>query len=387
MSWIQSDVKRTQRILWLNGAAGAGKSAIARSIVALCLAKNICVARFFFFRTDVMRNTIQAVVATLIHQLIQQIPDLSEIVISNIKADPLVFTKSLETQLRYLIFDPLRQLHSKSPLSVIVLLFDGLDECSGHDIQVELVRLIAEFLSTQNLSVIAFFASRTEHQLQQVFQLHDVSTSLLQVALDNNYLADKDIRLFLDDKFKQIKDTHPFKQHIAKDWPDPTHVQEIVEKSSGQFIYASVVIQFISSSRRHPVQQLDIIRGLRPPGKLTPFAQLDALYQHIFSQVEDIDHTSLIQASPRLRHFFGMSLDNIHVLLADLASILIYEHEEIRFLHASLPDFLLDRTRSQDYYLDKRYWCTRLSAHCFQRVSSGKDQCMLFISITVNKFD
>ena len=38
MNWITiQTAMRVQWILWLNGAAGAGKSAIGRSIVALCL--------------------------------------------------------------------------------------------------------------------------------------------------------------------------------------------------------------------------------------------------------------------------------------------------------------------------------------------------------------
>ncbi len=75
MDWIlQTVTTRIQWMLWLNGAAGAGKSAIARSIVALCLARNIPIARFFFFRTDPTRNTLRPVVATLVYQLIQQLP-------------------------------------------------------------------------------------------------------------------------------------------------------------------------------------------------------------------------------------------------------------------------------------------------------------------------
>ncbi|KJA20392.1 hypothetical protein HYPSUDRAFT_117564, partial [Hypholoma sublateritium FD-334 SS-4] len=244
MDWILQTVTRIQWMLWMNGAAGAGKSAIARSIVALCLERNIPIASFFFFRTDSRRNTVQSLVPTLLYQLIQQLPDLLEIVVPKIESDPLIFTKSLETQLRYLIFDPLRRLHRKSPLGVIVLLLDGVDECKGHRNQTDLVRLIADFLSTRDLPIIAFFGSRAESHLQQKFQSCDVSTNLHLLSLDNRYNADQDILLFLNDKFKQIRDTHPFKHTLGEDWPDPAHVNQIVGKSSGQFIYASVVINF-----------------------------------------------------------------------------------------------------------------------------------------------
>ncbi|KJA16981.1 hypothetical protein HYPSUDRAFT_103416, partial [Hypholoma sublateritium FD-334 SS-4] len=110
MNWIILTLTRVQWVLWLNGAAGAGKSAIARSIVDLCIQRNIPIARFFFFRTDSTRNTIKPLVATLIHQLIRSMPDLEPIIIPRIKSDPLIFTKSLKTQFEFLIFGPLREL-------------------------------------------------------------------------------------------------------------------------------------------------------------------------------------------------------------------------------------------------------------------------------------
>ncbi|KJA23437.1 hypothetical protein HYPSUDRAFT_201454 [Hypholoma sublateritium FD-334 SS-4] len=354
MDWILLAVTRIQWMLWLNGAAGAGKSAIARSIVALCLSKNIPVARFFFFRTDPTRNSIQPVVATLVHQLVQQLPDLLAIIVPKIQSDPLIFRKSLETQLGYLIFEPLRQLHRECPMKTnVVLLVDGVDECAGHENQKGLVRAIASFLSPRDIPVVAFFGSRAENHLGQIFRSQEVSTSLLQLALDGHYLPDNDIRLFLTEKFAEIKATHPFSDYLDKDWPDPSHVGDIVTKSSGQFIYASVVIIFLSSPRQHPAQQLEIIRGLRPAGKLTPFAQLDALYRHIFSQVENIGQASLILAysifgnTPHLvdlEPFFGIPFDTVHVILADLPSIVDYRSskEALYFLNASLPDFLLD---------------------------------------------
>lgn len=64
--------------------------------------------------------------------------------------------------------------------------------------------------------------------------------------------------------------------------------------------------------------------------------------------------------------------DDIRVLMADLTSVVIYDDPQFRFLHASLPEFLLDQTRAQRYYLDKKFWCTRFSIRCFQMISEGK---------------
>ncbi|KJA22774.1 hypothetical protein HYPSUDRAFT_118920, partial [Hypholoma sublateritium FD-334 SS-4] len=284
MNWIVLAVARVQWILWLNGAAGAGKSAIGRSIVEHCLQRNIPIARFFFFRTDSTRNNVRPLVATLVHQLLQSIPDLAPIIIPRIQRDSLIFTKSLETQFEYLIFDPLRELKRQSNfLRTLVLFFDGVDECDNHKDQASLIRIVADFVGSNSFPAIAFFASRTESQISTVFRSSAVSKITLQLALDDNYLPDDDIRLFLNDSFTDIKNTHQFGPLLPSDWPAAPDVQEIIAKSSGQFIYASVVINFISTPDLHPGQQLEIVRGLRPRGRLTPFAQLDALYRHIFS--------------------------------------------------------------------------------------------------------
>ena len=229
-------------MLWLNGAAGAGKSAIGRSVVELCLHQNIPIARFFFFRSDPSRNSVKALVATLVYQIIQTIPSIIEIVIPRIQLDPLIFNKSLQTQFEYLIFDPLRQLHSQSSSQpTLVLLFDGVDECNNELDQESLIRILASFVGTTVYPVIAFFASRPEHHISAPFRSAGISQMLCSVSLDGRYLPDQDICLYLTDSFKTIKNTHQFGHLLDSDWPSESDVEDIVIKSSGQFVYASVV--------------------------------------------------------------------------------------------------------------------------------------------------
>ena len=218
------------------------------------------------------------------------------------------------------------------------------------------------------------------------FDEPEVGKILQRLALDTDYRADDDIRLFLNDSFTKIKRSHPFRSSIKPEWPTPSLLQEIVEKSSNQFIYASVAIKFISSPHLHPVQQLEIVCGLRPAGELTPFAQLDALYRHIFSQVHDINCVTEILAVTILGGSFtgyicdvvDFTDDDIAVALGDLTSVVSYDEDEITFLHASLPDFLLDQSRAQQYYIDKGLWCEQLAIKFLSMETSG----MLLPSLT-----
>ncbi len=394
MSWIILTVTRTQWVLWLNGAAGAGKSAIGRSIVDLCIDRNIPIARFFFFRTDNTRNNITSIVATLVYQLLQRIPDLEPIIIPIIKKDPLIFTKSLKTQFEFLLFGPLRELRRQScHLNMLILLFDGVDECDDKNEQANLIRIIADFVRSESFPAIAFFASRVEHQISTVFRSASVSNITLRLPLDDHYLPEHDIQVFLNDSFDEIKRTHPFGHLLSDNWPEASDVQEIVQKSSGQFIYASVVVKFCAMLGLHPEQQLKIVQGLRPRGALTPFAQLDALYRHIFSQVRDRELTSLILAWSLLTPFLvsveictqclGLQIGDIHVALASLQSVVdCTSGLDIHFLHASLPDFLFDRDRSLEFYLHRPFWSTRLSVLAYKWVMSGGRRCMPAILIS-----
>ncbi len=378
-SWISIlFATRVQWALWLYGAAGAGKSAICRSIVDLCLQEQVVIARFFFFRTDSSRNTIDPVVATLLNQLIKQIPGLVSIVIPRIQEDPLIFKQSFETQFETLIYEPIRQLFLEAPFQkAVVILLDGVDECNGDNNQETLIRTLIRLLDLKAVPIIVLFASRTENQIKAQFQLPKAQKITHLLALDNNYRTDKDIRTFLNDSFADICASHPFSHFIPTEWPSPTLVHEIVTKSSGQFIYASVVLKFVSAPRSHPVSQLDIVRGLKPVGTLTPFSQLDALYQHILSSVQDLDLTTLVLAHlifdpisdcpPTIADNLGISKEMLSLVFADLSSVIEVRipvpwgtKPQAHFLHASLPDFLLDPTRSGQYYIERAAWSTRI---------------------------
>lgn len=383
LSWmILADTERAAWMAWLNGAAGAGKSAICQTIAEMCATQGIHVASFFFFRTDPTRNTIQPLVATLVYQMIQLVPEIKDIILSTIEGNPLIFQQSLATQLDELVIKPLRWLQFSGSVLKLRFIIDGVDECSGSEHQLDIIHTFSKFLAVKDCPIILLLGSRAERHLQPAFRSSRVSQILLQLPLDDNYLSDNDIYIFIRDKFAEIKATHSFSHLINVTWPPPSIVQEIVDKSSGQFIYASVVMKFISDPRSHPESQLAIIHGLRPSGfgPPLPFAQLDTFYRHIFSQVQNIELLATLlayiiigrsAAIDDLVRFFSMSEADVHIAFADLPSVIACQDGEIRFLHASLPDFLLDEARSGGYYINPTIWSTRLCIYWLQNASSG----------------
>jgi cytidylate kinase len=78
--------------MWLYGPAGAGKSAIAQSIAALCQQANLLAASFFFSRTAGGRNDESRLIPTLVmvYQLCLSMPAIQKYVANTIEQDPKV---------------------------------------------------------------------------------------------------------------------------------------------------------------------------------------------------------------------------------------------------------------------------------------------------------
>ncbi|KAF8959350.1 hypothetical protein BDZ97DRAFT_1735864, partial [Flammula alnicola] len=249
MEWIQHSEDRDTWIMWLNGAAGAGKSAIARSIAEMCERAKLALVTFFFFRADPTRNTAKPLAATLAYQLAISFPLTRKIIVEVLDRDPLLFRRSFQSQLKALIIEPLVQIRQQSDSSAnltspFLIILDGLDECDGRDVQTNIIHAISDALRDTNLPIVCLIASRSEQQITMAFNSRKVTDIVTRLPLDDTYLPDEDIRLFLNDKFAEIKDSHPFNHLIDPSWPPETIVETIIEKSSGQFIYASVVINF-----------------------------------------------------------------------------------------------------------------------------------------------
>ncbi|KAF9556891.1 hypothetical protein CPC08DRAFT_640967, partial [Agrocybe pediades] len=107
-----ADEKINQKsIIWLNGGAGAGKSAIARSVASRWDMEGLLLGSFFFAAGDATRNHVGGLVATLCYQMCRILPEFRHIVLPLIANDPLIFNdRSISSQLTTLVINPLSTL-------------------------------------------------------------------------------------------------------------------------------------------------------------------------------------------------------------------------------------------------------------------------------------
>lgn len=105
---------------------------------------------------------------------------------------------------------------------------------------------------------------------------------------------------------------------------------------------------------------------------MKPFEQLDLLYSTIFSVIKPVDlvgtllilgllfllpngSSDLSAHSPAfVEKLFGLQAGDVRHLLFDLGSLLTVrrDHQDVHFLHTSLSDYLFDRSRSRQFWID-----------------------------------
>jgi len=396
--WVDLVIEITAFIMWLYGAAGAGKSAIARTMAENLHSRQQLLATFFFSRADSSRNHIKSVIATLAYNITLSVPESYNIITATIEKDPHIFHRPSAHQLEQLILGPLHQLSQQGVVYPTVIVIDGLDECLNHEERTILLDAIANLKAAGHSAPLKFLiTSRPEVPIARVFNATPVVEVTTRHSLDDEPESMEDVEYFLSAKFDEIKRIHPSRRHIPHNWPSSQVKADLVQKSSGQFIYPATIIRYISSPRYDPIHRLDIILKLKPLSGESPFARLDTLYRYILLSCENPELAlriigmcllstqkisvpwhdqvarffSEITMPANTERILGLHPGDVERGLEDLGSLIEYKGDdrELRVLHASLFDFLSDPTRFSGLpfdvaaiYTDLAIWCSYLNA-------------------------
>ena len=373
--WVDLVIHFTAFVMWLYGAAGAGKSAIARTMAEILHSRQQLLATFFFSRADSSRNQIRSVIPTLAYNIILSVPESLSLIAAKIEQDPHVFQRPFDHQLRQIILEPLQDIfQQKGLLLQTVIVIDGLDECLNHEERIALLHAISINAAQYFVPLKFLITSRPEVPIARVFGSTPVAEASTRHSLDDEPGSIEDVEYFLSAKFDEIRRTHPSRRYIPHDWPPFEAITDLAQKSSGQFIYPATIIRFISSHRHNPMLRLGVVLRLRPLSGESPFAQLDALYRYIllscenvelalhiigmcFLKTEDIyvpwstdgyyDFPFRITTPENMERILSLGPGDVQRGLEDLGSLIEYKSDDIplRVLHASLFDFLSDPTR------------------------------------------
>ena len=256
----------------------------------------------------------------------------------------------------------------------------GLDECSDYKIQRYILNIFIAAITRLTVPLFLLVASRPEANIRDAFNEPFLSSSSTRIVLDDTYHPDADMRLFLKSRFQDIVRKHPRLQRIQPSWPSDVDIELLAQKSSGQFIYASTAMKYLDVFTHWPPDRLDVIFGLSTSRDATPFSELDIFYDHILSSVSKIEKIVeilsfllLVQLWKKTKtvveDFLLLRCGEVDIILNDIHSLISVptsdsESGELRIFHASLPDFLLDRSRSGRFYIDKEEASTKITRYC-----------------------
>ncbi|KAJ3536254.1 hypothetical protein NMY22_g6109 [Coprinellus aureogranulatus] len=378
--WIGhgDDDEEPQKILWLSGPAGSGKTAIAGSIAEACDDEGILAGTFFFssFAGSESRQTKRCLIATLAYCFLQHdsLQPLRAPILSAIERDPSIFCKSLSAQCKTLLMKPFQVTSHLLGLSFLpkVIIIDALDEVeapgsrqleaqearrANEKEQVEILSVLLQAARNPHFPFRIVIVSRPEPVIRDFFA-DPVNHVAKDLFLDDKYDPDSDIELFLRAQFNDIRRRY----RLSISWPGEEVFKALRDESSGQFIYATTVVRFLETAKGHPQARLDNLittdwGSLAVNAKaLSP---LDALYTHILNSgpepessvrwlgaIHDLHGRPALFVRQLLQEYEGQAeyhLEN----LASLIHIPTPEaiHSPFEFHHKSLLDFLKNEER------------------------------------------
>lgn len=405
-NWIE-DRESPQRLLCMTGAAGSGKSALQQTMAEYCSNSKILGSAYFFGAADPTRNTPSSLVPTIAYQLGRGNHELRAYIDSAVEEDPLIFSKSLASQMTTLICDPVKSLQAAGRLDLAsfryAILIDGLDECQGEDHQSEILMAVKQCLLDKDLPFRIFIASRPEWAIRSALEpggkLNEPS---YHIQLSDHYDATADIRRYLWRSLRELGLQSCDPRARSGEWFSGEDIEKLVKAASGQFIYAATVVRYLSERRSSPVDRLKTILTWTPEYRQSarPFERLDLLYHNILSAAkiayEAVDshaerdflllfrayHINASLSFPGTGgpyRYFNEQLNALLqleqgadvILISDLRSLASLVPRgpygtSLHFYHQSFSDFLDDQGRSKDLFVSSDRVRTHL-AKCFLR--------------------
>ena len=187
--------------------------------------------------------------------------------------------------------------------------------------------------------------------------------------------------MFLQDGFAKICDENSILSHVERPWPREGIIDLLVQRSSGQFIYAATVLKFVGADFCSPTKQLALI--LKPDP--TAFSDLDQLYTQILtaypSAVNIVQILGMIIAFDEnhlpevIEDILEMEEGELKQVLRGLSSLMDGNGERLnegvvsyvipRFTHASFSDYLFDSSRSGPFHVNREEYEGQITIRSF----------------------
>jgi hypothetical protein len=266
--WI--DDFNAPNILWIKGHPGAGKSAIASSLVERLSQSRRLGAAFFFQRDNSTMATSNALWRMVSFELGRRYPGVRKSLVAKLRADEIQpTTLNTDNLFRSCIFDPLVSSEDIPIGRLPVVVVDALDECGGIEGQSSaqrraLMRTLDDW-SKLPAKFKLVVTSRGERDIERALR----NTNHISIAVNTGDIVDihssNDIKTYFKEEFRRIISDYP--DSLNDEWPGELMIDTLAKKAAGLFIWAKTLIRFIDMGP--PKTQLEMISNEKSLGGMT----------------------------------------------------------------------------------------------------------------------
>jgi hypothetical protein len=382
----------SQKILWVHGLAGAGKSTLATTM-ASCFRKMGCLGAFLFFdRAVAERSDPLTVIRTLAYQVGSLHPGAGKAIADAIDESPSICLSPLRDQFQELLVGPLSAKGLIDANVPIVLVLDALDECGSTRRREILLNVLTEQSVKLPSAIRILVTSRLEMDISDAIQAqtHILSHEIKTTCKVNT----EDISSYLRHRMEFVRRKNR-NLPLPIDWPGEYNIRRLIVRASGLFAWASTAMEFVDGY--DPRSRLDtILRGEKASGAQSA---LDVLYKTALESSgmwddEDFiaDFTDVIGlVLVARRPLSTAAIDALLRLPGHRPSLHIVSHlgcvlqkPIVRVLHPSFADFLSNRSRcGRDiWFFDTSVHNRHLAEHCLDRLTEVLKENMCNLSIS-----
>jgi hypothetical protein len=380
-TWLDDVTPARERVFWLNGLAGTGKTTVARTIATHAHKQRRLAAAFFFSRNIAVTRSPSAILPTIAYQLAHYQRPFRTAVCTAVSADEDVRDRSIATQADVL-FSNLRGV--TVPDTPLLIVLDALDECyleNGCEGGDTMPLLLAQFASVPSVKIL--ITSRVEDTLKHMFNgvtnlaLHDIEADIVQ----------SDILHYL----KHTLGEHARVRKLPIPFPTDDALHELVMRAGTLFIYAATVVKWVSDSKADPRLRLQQVLDRDVDETAFQHKLLDGMYLQIIQEAAQTSGNPLLHEralanvlstvvllqepmdAAALPSLAGEAKRAGAILPLLSAVLLVDGTAPVRLFHQSFPDFITDKGRCSDnrFRVKRAEGHLRLAIRCLEIMNSN----------------
>ncbi|PCH42004.1 hypothetical protein WOLCODRAFT_72148 [Wolfiporia cocos MD-104 SS10] len=372
----------------LCGAAGTGKSTIAYEISKRLEQRGLLGASFFFVRGSEGLSSTRLVFPTIAYQLARLHQEFYAVIVDASNDHLQHGTKQqMDYELDDLIIKPLKKVAADH--SPVVIVIDAVDECTElATVRVSrMLHLLMKRVPEVPFPLRILITTRPEMHIEDAFMTFEDKQLFILEEIPRSSV-DEDIKLYISNSLKSIR----YSKQLLDMRPD--FVDHLTARSEGLFIYATTAVSMLREDPEHLTNIADQLLSDRTVATLT---SLDNLYLSVLTNaftstaLDRPDNRKWIQQilgsvallqdhlSPKvLSELMNISVEEIHYTLARLGSVIYFDsenpEEQIRPLHASFPQFLVDAERCTDprFFINPVIGHEQLAIACLELLNTER---------------